>query len=220
MQITEYIYLYPERGILDANTYVIRGRKTLLIDAGSVETINDKLREMAGDGIEAEAIDIITTTHLHPDHFWATDALQQISGAEVIIPELQGEYRQRFIDDSAQIFGLQGLEFTPSSLISDGSLDLGGTTLQAIHTPGHSPESYCFYDPESKFLACGDVIFERNVGRTDFPGGSSEKLKASIEGLAALKVDYLLPGHMDVVRGPEQVRDNFTYVRKMIDCVL
>jgi len=50
------------------------------------------------------------------------------------------------------------------------------------------------------------------VGRTDFPGGDSNLLKQSIERLSKLDVEYLLPGHGDIVKGRDKIKRNFEYV--------
>jgi hydroxyacylglutathione hydrolase len=216
MKLTDDIFVYPERGMLDANTYVFRGQETLVIDPGSLQTIQDKLREMATDGIKPEEITAITITHLHPDHYWAANTLKQATGAEIVIPRMQEAYIQPFIDDAARLFGMQGLEFTPSRFIEDDKLEIGGRTLELVHSPGHSPESFCYYDPEIKFLACGDVIFDHNIGRTDLPRGNASELKASINALSDMDIEYLLPGHMDVLRGRESIKGNFVFVRTSI----
>jgi len=84
--------------------------------------------------------------------------------------------------------------------------------LQVLHTPGHSPGSLTFYWPEAKALFTGDVIFAASLGRTDFPQGSGEQLKASIRRLAELEVEYLFPGHMQMIRGRQAVKNNFRMV--------
>ena len=62
----------------------------------------------------------------------------------------------------------------------------------------------------------GDVIFAQNTGRVDLPGGNAEELKQSIEGLSQLEIEYLLPGHMDVVTGTEVVKGNFEFIKKHV----
>jgi hydroxyacylglutathione hydrolase len=56
------------------------------------------------------------------------------------------------------------------------------------------------------------VIFEQNTGRVDLPGGNADELKKSIEKLSRLDIDYLLPGHMGIIQGAEEVRDNFDFI--------
>jgi hydroxyacylglutathione hydrolase len=47
------------------------------------------------------------------------------------------------------------------------------------------------------------------VGRTDFQGGDIDALSDSIERLSRLNVEYLVPGHGEILRGEEAVRKNF-----------
>ena len=47
------------------------------------------------------------------------------------------------------------------------------------------------------------------VGRTDLPGGDSSQLKESIKRLKGLEIEWLLPGHGDMVSGAKEVRANF-----------
>jgi len=84
--------------------------------------------------------------------------------------------------------------------------------MEIYHTPGHSPGSVSLYLPDSKALIAGDVIFQAGVGRTDFPGGNGKLLKRSIDRLAMLDTEHLLPGHGDLVKGKERVKRNFDYV--------
>ena len=88
--------------------------------------------------------------------------------------------------------------------------------MHVIETPGHSPGSLCFYWPWEKALFCGDVLFKDGIGRTDLPGGSGALLKKSIETLSTLDVEVLLPGHGDIIRGKEAVREKFQEYREKI----
>ncbi|MGC8811414.1 MAG: MBL fold metallo-hydrolase, partial [bacterium] len=67
--------------------------------------------------------------------------------------------------------------------------------------------------PEKKALFTGDVIFAMGVGRTDFPGGDGNLLRNSIERLADLDVELLLPGHGEIVKGKRNIQRNFAYIR-------
>jgi glyoxylase-like metal-dependent hydrolase (beta-lactamase superfamily II) len=93
-----------------------------------------------------------------------------------------------------------------------GEVKLGGETFEISIVPGHSPGSIGFYWPAKKVLFPGDVIFQMNVGRSDFQGGDSKFLKQSIRDLSKLDVEYLLPGHMGMVTGSGNVKKNFEKV--------
>jgi glyoxylase-like metal-dependent hydrolase (beta-lactamase superfamily II) len=47
----------------------------------------------------------------------------------------------------------------PTELLQDGDvLDLGGRTLQVLHTPGHTPDCICLLDQEHRQLFAGDTL--------------------------------------------------------------
>src|ERR1700731_1910698 len=59
--------------------------------------------------------------------------------------------------------------------LQDGEvLNVAGTELRAIHTPGHSPGSTCLHAPELGAVFSGDTLFQGGPGATgrsysDFP---------------------------------------------------
>jgi glyoxylase-like metal-dependent hydrolase (beta-lactamase superfamily II) len=67
--------------------------------------------------------------------------------------------------------------------------------IDVIHTPGHTEGSVCYlYDNK---LYSGDTLFKESIGRTDFPGGNSKKMRDSIIKLFKLVNDEtkVYPGH-------------------------
>ena len=92
--------------------------------------------------------------------------------------------------------------------LRDGEVvEAGKLRLTVLHTPGHTPGSCCFLCGDVLFT--GDTLFRGSVGRTDFPGGSYDALKRSLDRLAALPGDYtLLPGHDDATTLAEERAGN------------
>jgi glyoxylase-like metal-dependent hydrolase (beta-lactamase superfamily II) len=118
------------------------------------------------------------------------------------------------------MLGVKAPQFTPLFYLKEGNLNLGASNkveLQVIHTPGHSPGSICLYWPDNKILISGDVVFSGSIGRTDFPSGSLSVLKKSIDKLAQLDAECLVPGHNtefgNIVKGKPNVERNFQVVR-------
>lgn len=72
-----------------------------------------------------------------------------------------------------------------------------GLAFDLFLVPGHCPGSICFYQPESKLLFGGDVLFSGGVGRWDLPGGDADLLFWGIrEKLYKLPPETtVLPGH-------------------------
>jgi len=170
------------------------------------------IKAMEKDGLDPQKMDIIANTHLHIDHTWANEEFKKKANAKIKITQVQKENYNISIRQTSLFFGLEPVEFQEDGLL-DSAIDLGNIKLEVISTPGHSPESVCFYVPARKALLCGDLVFDRNTGRSDLPGGNGEQLKKSIEKIAALDIELLLPGHMGIVSGKKKVNDNFEFLR-------
>jgi len=216
MKLTNNLYFYPEKGMLDCNTYVIRDELSVIIDPGSPQFLPALIQDLQKDGIKPEDIDIITNTHLHVDHCWANEAFKEFSGAEIIIHPLQKKFYHITFIEISKFFGLQPISFKEDGCLDGSKLDAGDMEFKLIHSPGHSPDSICFYCRKDKILICGDMVFDGNTGRADLPGGNGTELRQSIEELSKLEIGYLLPGHMDIVTGAEKVKDNFDFIKKHI----
>ena len=76
-------------------------------------------------------------------------------------------------------------------------LEIGRLRFEVLFTPGHSPGHISLYEAAHRALFCGDVLFQRGVGRTDLLGGDAEALLRSIcDVLFALPDDVAVyPGH-------------------------
>lgn len=201
---------------MDCNTYVIGDDLSIIIDPGFPEFLPALIRDLHKDGIQPEDINIITNTHLHIDHCWANEAFREFSKAKILIHPVQKKFYDVSVIQTSNFFGLQPIDFRGDSYPDGNRLDAGDMEIELIHSPGHSPDSICFYCRKDKILICGDVVFNGNTGRVDLPGGNADELRQSIEKLSQLEIGYLLPGHMGVVIGAERVEDNFEFIKKHV----
>jgi len=216
MRLIKNLYFYPEKGMMDCNTYVIKDETSIIIDPGLTQFLPQLLQDLHQDGIDPKDIDIIANTHLHGDHCWANEAFKKISGAKILLHPLQRDFWNEAVIQSSRFFGVPAAEFTQDELLENDKLNAGEMEFELIPSPGHSPDSICFYCKKEKILICGDVIFNQNTGRVDLPGGSANELKQSIERLSQLEIEYLLPGHMDIVVGREKVKLNFEFIKQHV----
>jgi len=76
-------------------------------------------------------------------------------------------------------------------------LTIGSVSLKVYHTPGHSPGGVCYLDEKANLMFCGDTLFYGSIGRTDFPGCSTEQLLNSIKSKILTLPDGIkcIPGH-------------------------
>jgi len=202
--------------MMDCNTYVIKDDLSIIIDPGLTQFLPELVQDLERDGIDPKEINIITNTHLHGDHCWANKAFKKVSGAKILPHPLQKDSWQATVIQTSRFFGLPAVEFTEDELLDYDKLSAGKMQFELIPSPGHSPDSICFYCQSEKILICGDVIFNQNTGRVDLPGGSADQLKQSIEKLSQLEIEYLLPGHMDILVGRERVKLNFEFIKKNV----
>jgi glyoxylase-like metal-dependent hydrolase (beta-lactamase superfamily II) len=207
-----YAYIWTNISINNCNTYLIKADETtILIDPGLEYCAEGVLKNIKKDGFDPDKIGLIITTHSHPDHFEGVKRFMHNDTKMALHLE-----EDKFIRESGigfyKMFGLRLPEYRIDFPLQEGEFKVNNTALEIYHTPGHSPGSISIYWPEKKALIVGDVVFQAGVGRTDFAGGNGNLLKKSIERLSQLDVEYLLPGHGDIVKGKNRVKRNFEYV--------
>jgi hydroxyacylglutathione hydrolase len=149
-------------------------KKGILIDPG--DEPDRLIRTASVQNIEIEAI---YNTHAHIDHAGAVAAIQKQLGIPFALhsddrPLLDGMPQQ------AAMFGLKPMEIPTVEIELKGGqkLDILGSQMSVLHTPGHSPGGVCFLFDD--FVCAGDTLFAGSIGRTDLPGGSLEQLLDSI----------------------------------------
>lgn len=83
----------------------------------------------------------------------------------------------------------------PTRLLREGdTLDLGGRRLQVLHTPGHSPDGICLWEPDTGLLLAGDTLISGTFW-AHVPGADVPAFAASTARLAELPVTTALLGH-------------------------
>ena len=110
-------------------------------------------------------------------------------------------------------FGMPVVSPPADRLVSEGDkLSFAGIELEVFDLPGHSPGHvvYLVRGERPMVVLGGDVLFRDGIGRTDFPGGSFELLKAGIERvLWPLPPDTVVyPGHGPVTTIGHEKRTN------------
>jgi hydroxyacylglutathione hydrolase len=200
-----HAFIWREMMVNNCNAYFINGKKKILIDPGHQRHIDHVRRGLMKQGASLEHLDVVIATHGHPDH---VEAIRIFKKPTIItMSEIEYRFNEERYGNYLQI---PSVDF----LLQEGDLNIGDLRFQILLTPGHSPGSISVYWPEYKVLFTGDVIFKNGIGRTDLPGGKGGVLRDSIERLAKLDVEYLLPGHGEIISGRDAVMANFDAVEK------
>jgi len=116
-------------------------------------------------------------THIHADHITAALHLKQRVGSRIAAPAMD---RLPCVDVAID-------EGTP--------LQLGGITVDPLHTPGHTDNHFAYRCEDRLFS--GDALLIDGCGRTDFQNGDATALYKSVtEKLFALSDEVLVyPAH-------------------------
>jgi glyoxylase-like metal-dependent hydrolase (beta-lactamase superfamily II) len=187
-------------GPLQCNCSVIGDESTheaMVIDPG--DDIEDVLTLIQKHNLQVKQIVI---THAHIDHVGGAMKLRAATGAPILLN--QNDYALlKMLDAQAAWIGMPApgkVEIDRS--IGDGDkLTAGSLQAHVIETPGHTEGSICLFFPgenkdEHKLIA-GDTLFAGSIGRTDLPGGSTEKIMRSLHNLVGSLPDntLVIPGH-------------------------
>jgi glyoxylase-like metal-dependent hydrolase (beta-lactamase superfamily II) len=171
------------------NTYLLTGAPSVLIDAGIGRA--EHVAAIAGH-LGSAPLDLILLTHHHIDH---------VAG----VPALLARWPSAVVRGGGSADPLQDGE----------SIAAGSGRLRALHTPGHAPDHFCFFDEASADLFCGDLV--RIGGTVVIPatrGGSLRDYLRSLERVRALAPARLLPAHGPVIDDPRGLIDQYIAHRR------
>jgi glyoxylase-like metal-dependent hydrolase (beta-lactamase superfamily II) len=115
------------------------------------------------DAVRGRNVVAVVCTHGHNDHVTVAPQLGDALDAPVLLHPAD-EVLWRMTHPGKEFRALQDGEV----------LNVAGTELRAIHTPGHSPGSTCLHAPELGAVFSGDTLFQGGPGATgrsysDFP---------------------------------------------------
>ncbi|MCC9195650.1 MBL fold metallo-hydrolase [Arthrobacter sp. zg-Y820] len=162
----------------------------------------DARRDIAGYQALAAAngmkITAVTETHIHADFLSGTRELAAATGAAIYVSGEGGPDWQ--------------YDFDGQRLHDGDTITLGNIRVQALHTPGHTPEHLSFlvtdgaFSNEAGYLLSGDFVFSGDLGRPDLldeaAGGVDTRFEGAKQLFASLRDKFLsLPDYVQVHPG-------------------
>ena len=206
-----------------------------LIDAGIVgdEAWAALCDGLAAFGAHIADVRAVLVTHQHIDHVGLARRIQEESGAWVALhpADARALARPAFRDEGIAVeverawltrmgasldeaiaarptFDVDraAVALVPDRLVEHGDrIELPGWSLQAVHTPGHTPGHLCFYEGHGNLLFAGDTVLPRitpNISTApEETGDPLGDFLSSLDHLAAYDPDEVLPAHEWRFRG-------------------
>ncbi|WP_293311623.1 MBL fold metallo-hydrolase [Mycolicibacterium sp.] len=174
-------------GPMDNNAYLVTCAKTgesVLIDAA-----NDADLLVGLVQAQAPKLEMIVTTHQHPDHWQALEAVAAASGAPTAAHQLDAE----------------PLPVTPDRFLAGGdAIVVGDLTFDVIHLRGHTPGSVALAlrpsdERDTVHLFTGDCLFPGGPGRTTNPAEFDSLMSGLESQVFGVYGDdtVVYPGHGD-----------------------
>jgi glyoxylase-like metal-dependent hydrolase (beta-lactamase superfamily II) len=208
-------------------SYLLEEARTLIDTGVPTGDAYSALEEQLGAvGLRVSDLERIIVTHMHTDHIGLVERIRGRADVRVIahseavrIQRYWSEMKEtarEAISSEIELLGGSGFHRVLSQLenavrrprwrldvdetIDDGAiLELEGSRLRTIWTPGHSREHICLHDADRRILFSGDHILPKitsHISHHTFMEGDplGEYLKA-LEKVRDLPVDLVLPGH-------------------------
>jgi glyoxylase-like metal-dependent hydrolase (beta-lactamase superfamily II) len=112
----------------------------------------------------------VLCTHAHDDHVRVAPALRERVHAPILLHP-----------DDRPLWQLTHRDELWDADLADGQeIEVAGTTLRVLHTPGHAPGGVCFHAPALGCVFTGDTLFSGGPGATGRSFSDRDVLEASI----------------------------------------
>lgn len=183
--------LIPKVGF-GSNCYLLElnGDWVVIDPSVSYEEALSSHPEMAG------RVKYVLVTHAHFDHILSIDTWSKVVSVVCVgaadATSLSDAYRNCYLG----FLGVHDGYYGEVQRLSDGDkLSFGGTFIEVIATPGHTPGAVSYKICDAIFV--GDTLFERGgYGRCDLPGGDISVLEQTLIDLfTRFKQERFYPGH-------------------------
>lgn len=185
--------------------FTFKGTGTYIIGHGHVAVIDPGPNmpshiEAILEGLKDETISHILVTHNHQDHSPAAQPLSKICGAKIYAASVG---KQQYSNERQE----EGIDksFSPDVILSDGDIIEGENwTIEAVHTPGHLSNHYCFAYRQEKALFTGDHVMGWSTTIVSPPDGDMQDYMDSLEKLLSRDEAIYYPTHGWPIKKPAQ----------------
>src|SRR4029079_14078786 len=206
-KIIDNVYYVGTDGL--ASYLITSPQGHILVDTVMPEATSQIKANIEKLGFTGNALKYLVNTHAHIDHTGGFAEMKQASGAQMIAgeadkPLLEGGYYPGAQEDAALAFPPVKVDRT----VREGdTVSVGGVTLTARETPGHSPGctswEFAVKDGDAtrsvRIFCSGTVALNRLVGNPTYSGIVADYQKTFARA-KDMKVDVLLAPHPEMYR--------------------
>ena len=176
--------------------FIIGPEAVAVIDPGGSRGDGERLRATVAAKTD-RPIRFVVITHGHPDHIFGATAFAADHPVFIGHARLPGELAERGDYYRKQLAGIIGADrvgdYAVPTLLVDGTHDLGGRRLVlTAHGPAHTDNDLTIFDPETRTLWAGDLLFVDRIPSLD---GSLLGWLKELKALAAVPALRAVPGH-------------------------
>ena len=194
--------LVLERGWLSANNILLFDADgATLVDSGYVSHAEQTVA-LIHAALDGRPLQRLINTHSHSDHIGCNAAVQRAFNCVIGVPEGMARAVAEWDEDALLLStaAQQGEAFSADHTLASGdTLWMGERAWQALPAPGHDMDALVFHAPEGRVLISGDALWRDGFGilfaDVVGSGGGLEAARLTLEAIARLPVDLVIPGH-------------------------
>jgi hydroxyacylglutathione hydrolase len=200
MPLPSWLHFF-QRPFPSANMLLLEGARPLLVDTGFGSDADETEHLVRAAGIPPQRLALIVNTHYHSDHVGGNHHLQTRYGVPIAAHRWDAAminhhdpeaWSARWLDQPIAPYRVD------RALAEGDELDVGGVTLQVLHTSGHTLGHLALYEPTEQILIAGDTVHVDDlawIGYFREGAGALERAMETIERLMRLKVRAAFSGH-------------------------
>jgi len=191
----------------DAGVYVI--------NTGISRLYGEQQRALIDSIAKGKSIRQVIALNLHPDYFLGNQAYpkEALAATKLTLQGIKAE-AALYETNLYRLCGdwMKGTESAyPLQTIAPGNLkNMGGKSLEAVELKGHTDSDLVLFDPDSKVMWAGGLVFYKRIVTT--PHAKLKPWIESLKKLQAMKPKVVVPSHGPVSWGSEAIDQTLDYL--------
>lgn len=210
----EFIWARNSKEFLFANSILIKGSPSILVDPSATFTYIDRLAQ-------SHSINIILNTHYHADHRSLNGLFKKVIFAshEKDAPAIRNHVTyEEFADTDQnsfysewrhQFFKQYQIQDCPVSQLYKGNETIETDTIQIqlIHIPGHTPGHMALFFKNIRTLFLSDIDLTPYGPWYANVVSDIDQFIASVEKMKKIEADYYITSHGERIYSPEKFQE-------------